>query len=133
MLPAALRRFGAGTVLVTSSLVGVLGISLTPWLLHPVLLVAAAVATGAGYGANPPVAMQLLGEHSAEAQRGLVMGLRAAASRLAQVIQPVIFGSLATAVGTSVAFPISGTALLAMALWTRRDLIALDAGEPPHR
>ncbi|HEX6198405.1 MAG TPA: MFS transporter [Jiangellaceae bacterium] len=131
VLPAALRRFGAGMVLVISSLIGIVGISLTPWLFHPVLLVTAAAATGAGYGANPPVAMQLLGEHSAEAHRGLVMGLRAAASRLAQVIQPVVFGSLATAVGTAFAFPISGTALLVMALWTRRDLLILDQGEPP--
>lgn len=131
VLPAMLRRFGPSAVLVTSCLVGTVGISLTPWLLHPALLVIAAAATGAGYGSNPPVAMQLLSEHSAEAQRGLVMGLRAAASRLAQVIQPVVYGSLATALGTALAFPISGAALVAMALWTRRDLLVLDDGPPP--
>jgi MFS family permease len=112
-------------VLVLGTVVGVVGISLTPWLLHPVLLVAAAVVTGAGYGSNPPVAMQLLSEHSAASNRGLVMGLRAASSRLAQVVQPLAFSSVVVAAGTTAAFPISGAALMAMALWSRRDLIAL--------
>lgn len=130
-LPALLRRFGPGSVLVFGSVVGVVGISLTPWLLHPALLVVAAAITGAGYGSNPPVAMQLLGEHSAESHRGLVMGLRAASSRLAQVLQPIVFGSLAAAVGTTLAFPISGGALAVMALWRRRDLRALGGSHPP--
>lgn len=129
-LPVLLRRIGPGAVLMLGTVVGVVGISCTPWLLHPAMLVAAAVITGAGYGSNPPVAMQLLGEHSAESNRGLVMGLRAASSRLAQVLQPVIFGSLATAAGTALAFPISGAALTVMALWTRRDLLALRSSRP---
>jgi MFS family permease len=124
-LPALSRRFGAGVVLVLGTVVGVVGISLTPWLVHPVLLVAAAVVTGAGYGSNPPVAMQLLSEHSAASNRGLVMGLRAASSRLAQVVQPLAFSSVVVAAGTAAAFPISGAALMAMALWSRRDLVAL--------
>jgi MFS family permease len=125
LLPALTRRFGAGPVMVAGTVVGVIGISLTPWLLHPALLVAFAVVTGAGYGSNPPVGMQLLSEHSVPGNRGLVMGLRAASSRLAQVIQPLAFGSLAAAAGTAAAFPVSGGALLLMALWSRRDLMAL--------
>ncbi|MPZ61444.1 MAG: MFS transporter [Propionibacteriales bacterium] len=127
LVPMLLRRFGPRFVLVVGTSVGVVGISLTPWMLHPVLLVAAAVFTGAGYGSNPPVAMQLLGEHSAESKRGLVMGLRAASTRLAQVLQPLVFGSLAAAAGTGLAFPISGVILAAMTLRTRRDLRALSS------
>jgi MFS family permease len=130
-LPVLVKRFGPGSVMLAGTLVGVVGISVTPWLLHPVLLVAGAVVTGAGYGSNPPVAMQLLGEQSAQSNRGLVMGLRATSSRLAQVLQPLAFGSLAAAAGTAAAFPISGAALTAMALWMRRDLVALRSGAPP--
>ena len=125
LLPAATRRFGAGPVMVLGTVVGVVGISLTPWLLHPVLLVVAAVVTGAGYGSNPPVVMQLLTEHSAAGSRGLVMGLRATAGRLAQVIQPLAFGGLAAVAGMSAAFPVSGGLLLATVLASRRDLLAL--------
>jgi MFS family permease len=125
LLPAATRRFGAGPVMVLGTVVGVVGISLTPWLLHPVLLVAAAVVTGAGYGSNPPVVMQLLTEHSAAGSRGLVMGLRATAGRLAQVLQPLAFGAVAAVAGTAAAFPVSGAVLLATVLGSRRDLLAL--------
>jgi MFS family permease len=125
VLPALTRRFGPGTVMVAGTVVGVVGISLTPWLFHIALLVVFAAITGAGYGSNPPVGMQLLSEYSADTNRGLVMGLRAAASRLAQVVQPLAFGSLAAVAGTAAAFPISGGALLALALWSRRDLVAL--------
>jgi MFS family permease len=131
LLPALVRRFGPGPVLLLSTLVGVVGISATPWLLHPVLLVLAAIVTGAGYGSNPPVGLQLLSEESAQSNRGLLMGLRATASRLAQVLQPLAFGSLAAVAGTVAAFPISGAALTVMALWMRRDLLALRSGEPP--
>lgn len=129
-LPALLRTFGPSAVLSLGSIVGIVGISLTPWLFHPALLVVAAVFTGAGYGSNPPVSMQLLGTQSAPANRGLVMGLRAASGRLAQVLQPVVFGTVAVAAGTGLAFPISGGALMVMALLTRRDLVALDAKDP---
>jgi MFS family permease len=133
-LPALTRRLGAGTVLVVGTVVGVVGISLTPWLLHPALLVAFAVLTGAGYGSNPPVVMQLLTEHSADANRGLVMGLRATAGRLAQVVQPLAFGGLAAVAGTATAFPVSGAVLLAAVLVSRRDLLALrsSSSAPPE-
>lgn len=129
-LPALLRTIGPSAVLSLGSLVGIAGISVTPWLLHPVLLVVAAVLTGAGYGSNPPVAMQLLGEHSAQSNRGLTMGLRAASSRLAQVVQPVVFGTLAAATGIALAFTISGAALAALALATRRELVTLRPDPP---
>jgi MFS family permease len=129
LLPALARWVGPGRVLVIGTVVGVLGISLTPWL-PPVLLVVAAVLTGAGYGSNPPVSMQLLSEHSADTNRGLVMGLRATAGRLAQVAQPLAFGALATAAGMAAAFPISAAALLGMLAVSRRDLMALRAPHP---
>jgi MFS family permease len=125
MLPALLRRFGPGRVLVVGTWVAVVGISATPWLSNVVALVLGAAITGAGYGSNPPVSVQLLSEHSTHANRGLVMGLRAASSRLAQVVQPVIFGSLAAAAGTARAFLLSGALLSAVALSTRRDVLAL--------
>ncbi len=134
-LPLLTRRLGAGTVMVIGTVVGVVGISLTPWLLHPALLVAAALVTGAGYGSNPPVVMQLLTEHSSDADRGLVMGLRATAGRLSQVVQPLAFGGLAALAGMAAAFPISGAALLVAVLVNRRDVLALrstpTANAPP--
>jgi MFS family permease len=128
-LPYLLRTFGPSRVLALGSVAAIVGISTTPWLYGPVLLVLGAIVTGAGYGSNPPVAMQLLGEHSTREERGLVMGLRAASSRLAQVVQPVVFGSVAAAVGTALTFPVSGVLLAAVALSTRHDMAALR--QPP--
>lgn len=133
LLPSLLRWFGAGPVMLVGSFVGVAGISATPWLVvaHPVVLVAAAALTGAGYGSNPPVAMQVLGEQSRAGERGLVMGLRAASSRLAQVVQPLAFGGLVATAGTGLAFPASGAVMAFVLLVTRRDVLALRRKPPP--
>lgn len=125
VLPMLARRFGPGTVLSLGTIVGVVGISATPWLFGPVLLVLGAVLTGVGFGSNPPLVMQLLGEYTSASKRGLAMGLRAAASRFAQVAQPLVYGSLVAGIGTAATFPVSGAALLGVVLWIRRDVLAL--------
>ncbi len=69
----------------------------------------------------------MLTEHSADSNRGLVMGLRATAGRLAQ---PLAFGGVAAAAGMSAAFPILGAVLLVTILGSRRDLMALRSHPP---
>ena len=117
-MPALLRRFGAGPVLVSSMWLAVIGIGLTPWLHHVLPLAVAAVAIGVGYGVNPAVTVELPARDTRPDERGLAMGLRVTSNRLAQISQPVVFGALTAALGMAAAFPISGALLAALALWT---------------
>ncbi|MGH3664808.1 MAG: MFS transporter, partial [Egibacteraceae bacterium] len=57
-LPALLRRWDAGRLLVTSMWLAIAAMAVTPWLgSYPALLVAAALV-GLGYGLNPPLTVE---------------------------------------------------------------------------
>lgn len=117
-LPAMLRRFGDNRVLVWGLWLSVVPISVTPWLPTFGLLLAAAIVFGAAYGLNPPVTVQMMATHTRAHERGLAMGLRITSNRLAQVIQPVLFGALAPMAGIAAAFPLSGLGLAVLTGWT---------------
>ncbi|MBA3621058.1 MAG: MFS transporter [Euzebyales bacterium] len=133
VLPAALRRWDPGSVLVWSMWASVLPIAVTPWLGAYWALAAAAALIGLGYGVNPPVTVQLMALHTEPAERGLAMGLRVTSNRLAQVAQPLVFGALISTVGMAAAFPASGVLLGALTLWAGSEAsrMSLPAAEPP--
>jgi MFS family permease len=117
-LPALLRRFGAGRVLVSSMWLAVVGMGLTPWLQDVWALAIAAAAIGIGYGVNPAVTVELMARDTPPEERGLAMGLRVTSNRLAQLSQPALFGAVTAAVGMASAFPISGALLAGLTLLT---------------
>lgn len=117
-LPALLRRWDAGRVLVWTMWLCIVPMALTPWIGSYWLLLFAAVLIGAGYGVNPPVTVQLMAVHTEPAERGLAMGLRLVSNRLAQVAQPVLFGGIISVAGMALAFPISGLLLAGLTVWT---------------
>lgn len=117
-LPRILRRWGAGRVLVWTMWLCIVPIALTPWIGPYWLLFAAAVLIGVGYGANPPITVQLMAVHTRPAERGLAMGLRVMSNRLAQVAQPALFGGVISLAGLAVAFPVSGVFLGGLTVWT---------------
>ncbi|MBA3622257.1 MAG: MFS transporter [Euzebyales bacterium] len=133
LLPAALRRWDPGRVLVWSMWASVVPITLTPWLGAYWALAVAAALIGLGYGVNPPVTVQLMALHTEPAERGLAMGLRVTSNRLAQVAQPLVFGALISTVGMAMAFPASGVLLGGLTLWAGSEAsrMSLPAVEPP--
>ncbi|MGH2819840.1 MAG: MFS transporter [Actinomycetota bacterium] len=120
-LPSLLSRHGSGRVLVWGMWVSVVGIALTPWLGSVWLLGAAALVVGAGYGVNPPITVELMARHTQPEERGLAMGIRVSSNRLAQVVQPVVFGGLASITGMAMAFPASGLLLGAVTFMASRE------------
>lgn len=54
------------------------------------------------------------------------------ANRFAQVIQPIVYGNIAAAVGLAAAFPISGVSLGATAIWMGRRLTTIGDGVRPR-
>lgn len=128
-LPALLRRWQAGAVLVAGMWVEVVTLAATPVLPGFWLLAAAAALFGAGHGLNPPITVELMARNTEQRERGLAMGVRVTANRLAQVVQPVVFGALASVIGIAAAFPASGALLAAATLWTARHTRRMDAAE----
>jgi MFS family permease len=119
-LPALLRWLGAGRVLVLSMWIAVAGIGVTPWLGSVWALAIAAAGIGIGYGVNPAVTVELIARDTQPDERGLAMGLRVASNRLAQMVQPAVFGGISSALSMAAAFPLSGALLAALTMWTAR-------------
>jgi MFS family permease len=114
-LPALLRRVGAERLLVASMWSAIIAITITPWLRGMWLYLPAAAVVGVGVGINPPVTVELMALHTSASERGLAMGLRVSSNRLAQMVQPVLFGGLASAAGLPVAFLAGGAFMSAVA------------------
>jgi MFS family permease len=117
VLPAAEKRFGSIRVLVASTWLAILGAASLPLSTHMAVLVTGALLIGVGLGANPPITVSLVAEHSDARDRGLAVGLRMVANRSGQVAQPVVFGGLAALFGLGVAFPVSGALLAGLTFW----------------
>lgn len=125
-LPSLMGRHGSGRVLVWGMWLSVLGIALTPWVGSVWLLGALALVIGAGYGVNPPITVELMARHTQPEERGLAMGIRVTSNRLAQVLQPVVFGALASATSLALAFPASGVLLGAVTFMASRETDRMD-------
>jgi MFS family permease len=117
VLPPVMRRFGMLPVLIWSTWAAIIGMVLAPVSTQMWFLVLGAVLMGVGLGANPPITVNLIAEHSDAQDRGLAVGLRMVANRSGQVTQPLLFGGVAAGLGLAVAFPVAGVALGALTIW----------------
>ena len=118
-LPALVRRVGPERALVLSMWLAIIGMTVTPWLSSMWLYLPAAAAMGAGMGVNAPVTVELMALHTSARERGLAMGLRVGSNRLAQMVQPVLFGAVAATLGLPMAFAAGGLCLGAVAAAAR--------------
>jgi MFS family permease len=100
---------------------------MTPVSSNIMFLVVGALMIGSGLGANPPITVHLLAGAEND-DRGTAVGLRMLANRSAQVIQPIVYGNIAAAIGLAVAFPISGVLLGVTAVWMGRRLAMIGDG-----
>lgn len=122
-LPALLRRVGAERVLIVSMWSAIVAITITPWLHGMWLYLSAAAVIGVSVGVNPPVTVELMAQHTSADERGLAMGVRVSSNRLAQMVQPVLFGGMASVAGLPAAFLAGGAFMSAVAA----------AAHPRHR
>jgi MFS family permease len=130
VLPLLLRRFRSGPLLVATTLSGAIAITATPVLgsVMPALLVAA-IVMGIAVGVNPPITVELLARYTTAAERGLSAGMRVMVNRGAQVLQPLVFGSIAAVGGALAAWPASAVILGALTASMARAL--RQVREPP--
>lgn len=98
-----------------------IGIALTPFCRDYLTLSLNAILIGVGLGMALPLSMATVSEGVGPEDRGTAMGIRLTGNRLAQLFNPIFFGTLAQAFGYSVAFIAGGGMLAAcavpLALW----------------
>lgn len=130
LLPALTRAVSSGRVLVWSTAVGVVAISVTPAFATMWPLVLAAVLLGCQMGLNPPITVELMARFSTATERGLAAGMRTTVNRLAQMVQPVLFGGMASVIGLTAAFPASFVLLSGMTWGVVRSVRVVPAEGP---
>lgn len=126
-LPSLLRRYRSVSILLLGTAASVVALVATPALVSSqALLWAAAGIFGAGFGLNSPITIDMLADSTEAEDRGLVMGMRVASNRMAQVVQPLLFGAVAGAIGMTAGFlaagVVTGGALVWAAVRARRSV-----------
>lgn len=110
-------RYNALMLTITLAAVG---LALTPaghsfWFF---LFVSALV--GIGTGLCQPLSMLIVADDSSDQERGLAMGLRLMGNRFAQLVSPLLFGTVTEAVGISATFVVGGGLLFCAVLFLLR-------------
>jgi len=99
---------GRRSALVGATLLTAAGLGLTGLARDPVSVGLLTILIGVGIGASQPLTIVAVADHVEEGKQGVALGLRLAANRIAQLINPVIFGLVAEAAGFAVTFLIAG-------------------------
>lgn len=102
---------------------GCIGVMLSPWVAFFPLCYIPALFTGFANGITLPLLLAIVGEGAPPSVRGVAMGLRTSANRVAVTIAPIVMGGLVTAVGYTLAFStggIAGLLLTVAAVWRHR-------------
>ncbi len=111
-------------LVVTVSLAGI-GLILIPAGQSLVFFSIVSILIGTGTGLAQPLSMLIVADNSSEQERGLAMGLRLMGNRLAQMVNPLLFGLITSFSGLNAAFVTGGSLLIgsAVALTRWRDAV----------
>ena len=99
LMPAMVRQWGEERVLSNSLLLAGLTCLAFPFVATFVLLLAVSFVMGLGLGCGAPLSLVLAYNRAPAARSGEAMGLRQTVNKSTEVLVPVIFGTLSTAVG----------------------------------
>lgn len=98
-LPLLGRVASGRAVLMATTWLAIGALALTPALAVGPGIIVVALGIGVSLGLNPPASVELTAGATPAELRGLAMGLRVAANRSAQVVQPLLFGGAVAAWG----------------------------------
>lgn len=132
-LPLLGRVASGRAVLVATTWLAIGALALTPALAVGPGIIVVALGIGISLGLNPPTSVELMAGATPAELRGLAMGLRVAANRSAQVVQPLVFGGAVAVWGYGPAFVLTGASLGAVlsGLMARRGRTSDPPGDVP--
>ncbi|MET3504840.1 MFS transporter [Halalkalibacter oceani] len=100
-------------ILITAGMIAAVCVAITPLVsFHIGSIILLVLVMGAAVGINMPVSMMIMVNHTKDADRGKVMGLRLLMNRFSQVISPAAFGLLGHTLGLTAAFYTGGIFLV---------------------
>ena len=96
---------------------------LIPMFQHPVVLSLLAFILGLGMGAGGPIVTMLIFQFSPAGRSGEAIGLKVTTNHLTNMVSPIIFGGIATALGLAPMFWLNGLMMAAGGYisWTRSE------------
>ncbi|MCZ6448929.1 MAG: MFS transporter [Alphaproteobacteria bacterium] len=110
------RMMHSSWLLVTTALLSVLAMAVTPLLGLYVLFLAAQVARGASAGMSTPLIISQL-SHAVGPDQGKAVGLRTMMNRLTSTVTPMVMGALVAWVGLDGSFLVVGALIGAMTVF----------------
>lgn len=108
VLPRMIAWLKEEKVLALSFCSGALALVLIPLFEHPLLLGLLAFSLGLGMGASQPIVTMLIFQYSPAGRSGEAIGLKITSNHLTNMVSPVIFGGIATALGLLPMFWLNG-------------------------
>ena len=119
------ERVGVDRLVIGSLAISALAYLLFPFFQDAMLLAAIALVLGLGLGCGQPLTLMLTYNHSPPGRAGAALGVRMAVTKFTQLVVPLLFGSVGSALGVLPVF-LSNAALLAGGGW----LIARELKRP---
>jgi MFS family permease len=116
--PVLIRVLGIKTLLTITFAISLSLLFITPLLNHFYSFVLLLVFSGIALGINQPLSLSMISEQTSANERGIAVGLRLMANRLAQFMDPILFGILTALIGIKLTFILIGFLLLVLSVVT---------------
>ncbi len=123
LLPRLIAWLKEEKVLALSFCSGAAALALIPVFQEPVVLGLLAFAFGLGMGAGMPIVTMLIFQYSPAGRSGEAIGLKITTNHLTNLVSPILFGGIATAVGLAPMFWLNGLIMATGGYisWARRE------------
>lgn len=119
MLPQLISKFGEQRLLAYVFFVGASALTLIPLFHNAVALGVVSFLFGLGMGCGQPIIIMLMFSNSRDGRSGEALGLKFTTNQLTKLVSPVLFGTIATALGLLPMFMINAALMIAGGLFSR--------------
>lgn len=119
MLPQLIRKFGEQRLLAYVFFVGASALTLIPLFHNAVALGVVSFLFGLGMGCGQPIIIMLMFSNSKDGRSGEALGLKFTTNQFTKLVSPVLFGTIATALGLLPMFMINAALMIAGGLYSR--------------
>jgi MFS family permease len=118
-LPRLIGKFGEARLLAYTFFIGAAGLALIPLFHNAVVLAAIAFLFGLGMGCGQPIVIMLMYSNSRDGRSGEALGLKFTTNQITKLVSPILFGSIASALGLLPMFWLNALMLAAGAVFSR--------------
>lgn len=123
-LPRLISKFGEQRLLAYVFFIGASALALIPLFHDAVTLGLVSFLFGLGMGCGQPIITMLMFSNSRDGRSGEALGLKFTTNQLTKLVSPVVFGTIATALGLFPMFWINAALMIAGGLLSRSSLPA---------